>query len=412
MKRSAYAARLIDVFGLALGFAAFLAVLYYWDPTRVLIKRLSPEADARFEQIPKDMAELTVADGLSLRSKDTVGEYRRRLSRRIFGMDSIPDDLMPQKVNRDVDKSPGAVKTCLSPTGPDVVHLLSRMDTIIMRGLGCEVRFYKGWRNLAGVDELTGHLMKHWRSYAIGYFRPIKANGHLILYQQGLAATYHDQHRLIEGWIADGYTVAAMNMPGYGDNTCYDLDRYCGGPIMAERFATELAVTFLPPVLAVNHALGQKPFRRISMVGISSGAWVTAVSAALDPRIDDSIPVAGVLPLAMLWGKETSARSIVEGINDIAGMLDLAVMAADRPGRRQLQIFNRFDRCCFFGPRPTLYAGLLSQSAGDLGGEVEVVFDETHARHKMSRWGLARVMAFITENAATSARGPGVKEGG
>lgn len=412
MKRSALVVRLIDAFGLALGFAAVLAVLYYWDPTRVLIKRLSPSAEARFEQVPKDMAGIPVADGLSLRRKDAIAERRRRLNQRIFGADNTPHELLPQKVIRDVDKSPGAVKACLSPTGPDVVHLLSRMDTIIMRGLGCEAAYYRGWENLEGIDELTGYMAKNWRPYSIAYFRPRHSNSQLILFQQGLAATYHDQHRMIEAWVAAGYTVAALNMPGYGDNTCYDTERYCRGPLMDSRFAADRTHAFLPPVLAVNHALIQGSFRRISMVGISSGAWVTAVSAALDPRIDDSIPVAGVLPLAMLWGKETSARSIVEGISDIAGMLDLAVMAADRPGRRQLQIFNRFDRCCFFGPRPMRYAGFLSQTAGNLGGEIEIVFDETHARHKISRWGLARIMAFITENSTPTAPDQNEKRGG
>jgi pimeloyl-ACP methyl ester carboxylesterase len=269
-----------------------------------------------------------------------------------------------------------------------------------MRGIGCEAPFYRDWRNLAGIDELTGHMQDRWRNYAIAYFRPVRGNGRLILYQQGLAATYHDQHRIIEGWVAEGYTVAAMNMPGYGDNTCYDLDRYCSDPPMRGAFDRALAQNFAPPVIALNYAMTQAPFEHVAMVGVSSGAWVVLVSAALDPRIDTSFPVAGVLPLTLLRGKEESAREIVAGLTEIASVLDLAVMGADRPGRRQVQIFNRFDRCCFYGPRPEVYVNELSNSAAALGGRLDILFDESHARHKISEWALRRIMTVIDDHAA------------
>ncbi|PIW30619.1 MAG: hypothetical protein COW30_01775 [Rhodospirillales bacterium CG15_BIG_FIL_POST_REV_8_21_14_020_66_15] len=381
--------------GLMLAVSAVLALLYYWDPTRVVIKRLAPKAATEFDRLPEGVASLPASERLTVRDAADVDHRRARLVTKIFGVPELPRDVMPQQVIRDVDKAPGAYKKCLSPTGPAVVHLLSRMDTIIMRGLACEAAYYRGWSNLAGIDELTGHMVKRWRNYAIAYFRPQRPNGRLILYQQGLAATYHDQHRVIQNWVAAGYTVAAMNMPGYGDNTCYDLDRYCADPPMADRFATDLAVTFLPPVVAVNYALAQQPFHGIAMIGVSSGAWVTLVSAAIDPRIDASFPVAGVLPLALLRGKEESARSIVEGLTEITGVLDLSVMAADRSGRSQVQVFNRFDRCCFNGPRPSLYADLLGKTAGRLGGRHRVLFDESHARHKISRWALARIMEVV-----------------
>lgn len=131
------------------------------------------------------------------------------------------------------------------------------------------------------------------------------------------------------------------------------------------------------------------------MVGVSSGAWVTLVAAALDPRITLSVPVSGVMPLALLQGPETSAHEIVGGISDIAGVLDLSVMGADRHGRRQLQIFNRYDRCCFHGPRLELYAPQSAAAAKGFGGRIDVSFDETHARHKISGWARGRIMAIM-----------------
>ncbi|MAY66153.1 MAG: hypothetical protein CMM77_03375 [Rhodospirillaceae bacterium] len=374
---------------------AVLSLLYYWDPTRTAFKRLMPGGDARFEHIPADTASLPVSEWVTIRDAADVRDRRGRLLTRIFGAPTLPRDLMPQRVVRHIEKNPGKHHTCLSPTGPAVVHLLSRMDTIIMRALACEAAYYRRWRNLAGIDELTGYLVKDWYPYSIAYFRPKRGNGRLILYQQGLAATYHDQHRMIEGWVGEGYTVAALNMPGYGDNTCYDQRRYCRGTLMDARFGTKLAMAFLPPVVAVNYAMAEQRFRQIAMIGVSSGAWVTLVSAAIDPRIGVSFPVAGVLPLAMLKGKEESAREIVEGLTDIAGVLDLAVMGADRSGRRQVQIFNRYDRCCFYGPRAAVLAPLLAEAARKLGGRHQVLFDETHARHKISRWAADRIMEAV-----------------
>ena len=40
-------------------------------------------------------------------------------------------------------------------------------------------------------------------------------------------------------------------------------------------------------------------YKRVVMVGLSGGGWTTTVAAAIDPRIDLSIPVAGSLPFAM-----------------------------------------------------------------------------------------------------------------
>ncbi|MEQ9558091.1 MAG: hypothetical protein RIG67_20155 [Rhodospirillales bacterium] len=395
MNRPLLLSRLFDGLGLILGVGAVLALLYYWDPTRAVIKRLAPGADARFEHVPADTASLPVSEWLTVRDAAAVRQQRARLTARIFGGPDLPRGLMPQRVMRDVEKNPGPHHDCLSQTGPAVVRLWSRMDTIIMRALACEAPYYRDWTNLAGIDDLTGYLSKNWRPYSIAYFRPKTSNGRLILYQQGLAATYHDQHRMIEELVEDGYTVAAMNMPGYGDNNCYDLRRYCSGPLMDARFAADLATAFLPPVIAVNYALTQHPFKEVSMIGVSSGAWITLVSAALDPRIGASFPVAGVLPLSLLRGKEGSAREIVADIADIAGVLDLAVMGADRPGRRQVQIFNRYDRCCFYGPRPLLFADLLAETARNLGGGHQVLFDETHARHKISSWAINRIMETV-----------------
>jgi dienelactone hydrolase len=73
--------------------------------------------------------------------------------------------------------------------------------------------------------------------------------------------------------------------------TCAPLQRavFAACPVSSMKFFVE------PVILAINYAktLG---YKRIVMVGLSGGGWTTTVAAAIDPRIDLSIPVAGSLP--------------------------------------------------------------------------------------------------------------------
>lgn len=395
MNRRLAAARLLDGLGLLLAVASVLAVLYSWDPTRLWLKRQLPDAADRYDRVPAALAALPAAGWLKVRDAGASAEMRGLLVNRIFGLLQLPTDMLPARVIKDVDKAQARHGACRTAQGPAVLHLLSRIRAAAGRPLACEASFYAGWDNLAGIDELTGILKSGAAAYSIGYFRPRRANGRLVLLHAGLGATYHDLHRLIEGWIAGGTTVAALNMPGHGDNACDDTSRPCTGDALPPPLDGVPARHFLPPVVAVNHALAQGGIAQVAMVGLGAGAWVTAVSAALDARITRSVLVAGVLPEPLLAGKEESAREIIAGIRDLAGMLDLAVMAADRPGRRQLQVFNRFDRCCFAGPRPTLYADLLARTATDLGGQLALEFDESHARHKISAWAGDRIDALL-----------------
>lgn len=382
--------------GLLCSIAAVCTVLYYWDPTRVLFKLAQPAAAERYDQVPAEMQGLAPADRIVVENREQAQEMREKLLTAIFGNPAVPEGFRPRTIRRDVDKNPGPLHTCLSARGPAIVHLLSRLRTEIMRALGCEARFYAGWENLAGIDELTDYLAKDW-PFTIGYFRPVQSNGRLIVYQHGLGGTYHDQHRLIEQWIKAGYTVAALNMPGYGDNTCYDFDRYCAIAPLGGNFASDMVYAFLPPIAAINHAIAQRDFARIAMVGLSSGSWITLTNAAIDTRIDLSLPVAGVMPIAMLRGKETSAGEIVKPLMPFAGVLDLVLLGADRKGRRQVQLFNQYDRCCFYGTRPAVYADDLANRVERLGGRFDVLFDRSHARHKISSWAASHIDAAIRE---------------
>ena len=89
-------------------------------------------------------------------------------------------------------------------------------------------------------------------------------------------------------------------------------------------------------------------------------------------------------------------------------MLDLFILGASPAERRQWQIYNRYDRCCYDGIRSDLFAETTAKAAKNVGGgRFEVLIDETHARHKISRWAMEWIMRDLAE---LNAAGPGNTE--
>lgn len=114
--------------------------------------------------------------------------------------------------------------------------------------------------------------------------------------------------------LRDGYVVAIIQMPLVGWN------RDADGVIEGKKFEirqrsvaghdelfskvepTLKAGTmrfFLEPITqALNELLAEHPSpKQTLMIGLSGGGWTTHLYAAVDPRIDVSIPVAGALPM-------------------------------------------------------------------------------------------------------------------
>ena len=131
---------------------------------------------------------------------------------------------------------------------------------------------------------------------------------------------------------------------------------------------------FLRPVaLGLNYALAQQSFRDVTMVGLSGGGWTTVVYAAMDPRIDRSVPVAGSWPKYLRAGQGRSTAGDFEQQLPGLGLdyLDLYLMATD--GREQVQVFNSGDPCCFAGDAALGYRQFVAQRAQGMGGRFDVV---------------------------------------
>src|SRR6185369_9016803 len=109
-----------------------------------------------------------------------------------------------------------------------------------------------------------------------------------------------------------------------------------------------------PTAISLNHLkirsrAGRFPsYRTFHMTGLSGGGWTTTLYAAIDPRIRCSFPVAGTIPLYLRTRGSVGDREQFEPtFYGLAGYPDLYVLGAQGRGRKQVQILNRRDDCCF-----------------------------------------------------------------
>lgn len=98
-----------------------------------------------------------------------------------------------------------------------------------------------------------------------------------------------------------GYDVFNLHMPTFQVNApspasgLQPCDHYQFAPLLAA--GVPVFRFFLEPVVrAINYATEVLGYERIVMAGLSGGGWSTVMSAAIDPRISLSMPVAGSMP--------------------------------------------------------------------------------------------------------------------
>lgn len=232
--------------------------------------------------------------------------------------------------------------------------------------------------NVQRVDELRADM--EGGEFSIGYhFIAANPNGRLVVVENGHSCAFDDEsapagggpppyqtpgheaeatglRRTVTELLAEGFSVLAVFMPRYTPTNCAPngIDTHKGIfqiPVAsghALKFFLEPTAVFLN-YLKQRSASDQFPiYAEYNMVGLSGGGWTTTMYAAIDPTIVASYPVAGSLPLYLSWnGSIGDEEQHDSGTYAIAGYPDLYVMGSIGTGRRQVQILNRQDNCCF-----------------------------------------------------------------
>ena len=120
---------------------------------------------------------------------------------------------------------------------------------------------------------------------------------------------------------------------------------------------------------------------------ISGGGWTTVLYSAIDDRISSSFPVAGSLPIFLRVEAKNVGdyEQIVSGLYQNTNYLELYLMGSYGKDRKQIQIFNEFDPCCFSGNFYTYYDDVVKLKLSSLGeGKFDVILDSSHKKHIIS----------------------------
>lgn len=243
--------------------------------------------------------------------------------------------------------------------------------------------------NLARADSIEIRMQYGFTSTAY-HFLPEKGNGRLFIYHQGhhSGGFLKGGMKVIARLVNEGYAVLAFSMPATGMNKSPKKveigkqvweDRDDLNPVqvhesyksLEQPTFSPLKIFLHPVVVGLNYALATYDYERVSMTGLSGGAWTTSISAALDTRIHSSYPVAGSMPLYLLqiFPNNTTAKGFEyshPAFMDV-GYLKLYVLGALGKNRFQRQIFNQFDKCCSRGVAAYTYAPHVSEGVAKLG---------------------------------------------
>src|SRR5262245_12617472 len=213
---------------------------------------------------------------------------------------------------------------------------------------------------LARVDELRFDLAPGLEGLAY-HFVPEKPNRELVIVHHGHACTLDDDpsptdlgyglQRTIQALLREGYGVLGVFMPRRRPGDCggshealFDLPT-TGSPMKFFLEPVAVSLSYLKTRARPDHF---PKYRTFHMTGLSGGGWTTTVYAAIDPTILSSYPIAGTIPLYLRSGGSIGDREQFESsFYDLAGYPDLYVLGACGRGRKQVQILNRRDDCCF-----------------------------------------------------------------
>jgi len=281
------------------------------------------------------------------------------------------------------------------PTGVERNHIDIRYDDI---------------DNLDRIDVLSIE-MEYGLSSRVYHFIPKMSNQKVVLYHQGHGGDFFSGKSVISALLEKGYAVVGFSMPLLGMNNkpdvfidrfgWYQIERHDEIKLLLPKHGHPLKYFVEPVVRVVNYLKHSYDYSVLGMTGLSGGGWTTTICAAIDPRIVVSIPVAGTVPLFLRSGNETDWgdwEQTVPQFYRIANYLELYVLGAIGDRRKQLQIINLYDDCCFSGGKTATYGERVSSIVRNIGpGKYELYFDKSHVRHKISMEAISLIDKIMSE---------------
>lgn len=255
---------------------------------------------------------------------------------------------------------------------------------------------YSTLAGLQRIDKLTITMEFGLQSH-VYLFVPSSPNKQITLYHQGHGGDFYKGRHVIARLVESGVTVAALSMPLLGVNQGREIIHPKLGALQVSTHehlslfkptSGSALKFFIEPVMKTVDTLYEQGFSDFSMIGISGGAWTTALYAALDPRIRLSMPVAGSLPMRYKFLDPKSLGDFESRDPGLAALLsypEIYLLGSVGESRRQVQVSNFYDPCCYSGDAPLEYKDALGAHLNLLGpGDFDVYIDYSHTQHQIS----------------------------
>jgi len=326
-------------------------------------------------ETPREYFETDVAQLISIRQQQDVFRLRGRLITLLWGAPGLPSSL------------PSVIENGAKDSRYDDITSLSRIDKLII-------------------------VMESGLESHVYHFRSKTPNNKVVLYHQGHDGDFYKGKTQIRRFLDEGYSVVAFSMPllGLNNQPIIQLPRL--GKL---RLTDHDHMKFLSPenghpvkyfvepvVILLNYLKKNFDYSSVSMVGISGGGWTTTLAAAIDTRIEKSFPVAGSYPLYLRsnsprdWGDyEQTVPEIYRTVN----YLELYILGSYGKDRKQLQIINQYDYCCFAGKKWETYQDIVRERVVELrSGAFDLFLDDTHREHIISENAMSRILDELGSN--------------
>jgi hypothetical protein len=218
----------------------------------------------------------------------------------------------------------------------------------------------------------------------VGVLEPDEPRG-AIVYHRGHEGGETPNFRAnVLGLLERDYAVAIVSMPLFPPNApAIVLDGGRFGVLhlnthddfaFVEAFdETGPLKLFLQPALAVIDYFADRS-GPLGMIGLSGGGWTTTMVAALDPRVEVSVAVAGSVPFAYRMGVTENRGDWEQRLPRVAGSIDYTdlYLLATTDSRTAYVVSHDDDPCCFASAGGSrAWERELSEVASKWGGRLE-----------------------------------------
>jgi len=278
-------------------------------------------------------------------------------------------------------------------------------DTVLERSIIDER--YSKLQNLKQIDKIS-ILMEHGINSKSYLFLADESNNELVIYHQGHDGDFFLGINTIKFLLDNNYNVLAFSMPlhGMNDKPIVDIPRIGKmelflhqqlGMLDNENFSS--IKFFVEPIFtALDIVEEEYNFNQFHMIGISGGGWTSTIYPAIDDRISKSFSIAGGLPLALRTSFEDKGdyEQVLPEMYRLVNYSEMFVLASNGEDRKYVQIFNKFDPCCYAGEKHEMYSKMIKTKVESLGeGYFESYTDVTHKEHKISNYALKIILEEI-----------------